>query len=292
MQQAVVIALASEFSPAEIASLRDFLALDCEISAEEVVVAGEVASCACVRFFVSTSTDLLDLRRKATDVFPKIDFAVRTREAFLTKPKLAAFDMDSTLITCEVIDELAKLAGVGDQVSSVTAAAMRGELDFQQSFRQRIGLLRGLDALKVERLLETICLSEGAERLFRTLRQQGCKTAILSGGFSFVGRRLQSKLGIDFVHTNKLDLAEGAVAGTVTSQIVDGAAKAAFFSSIAESEGISHDQTIAVGDGANDLPMLQLAGLGVAYRAKPALREQADAVIDNVALDGVLEMWA
>jgi phosphoserine phosphatase len=289
--QLVLTALADDFSSHKLAALRGFAQQHGDVSDEELVPAGTIASCACARYFLTTAADPLELRRQATATFPKIDFAVRTVEAFRTLPKLAAFDMDSTLITCEVIDELAKLAGVGEQVSALTAAAMRGELDFQQSFRQRIGLLRGLDVLKVERLLETICLTEGTERLFRALRERGCKTAILSGGFSFVGRRLQAKLGIDFVHTNKLDIADGCVAGTVTCEIVDGASKAEFLKSIAEQEGIALAETIAVGDGANDLPMLQLAGLGVAYRAKPALREEARAVINNVALDGVLCLW-
>ncbi len=288
MTDAVLIALAESFSPAQRESLRDFVTEIGELRSEEEVAAGALVSCACLRFFLRTSDNLVALRRSASQFFPQFDFAVRTQAAYQVPPKLVAFDMDSTLITCEVIDELAKLAGVGEQVSAVTAAAMRGEIDFQQSFRQRIALLRGLPAQEVERLLGSICISPGAESLFRTLRKKGVKTAVLSGGFSFVGRMLQRKLGVDFVHTNELDLTNSSVAGTVTSAIIDGAGKAAHLERIASELGIPLNQTVAVGDGANDLAMLQLAGLGVAYRAKLALREQAEAVIDHSPLDGVL----
>jgi phosphoserine phosphatase len=175
----------------------------------------------------------------------------------------------------EVIDELAKLAGVGEQVQAITEAAMRGELDFQASFRQRVALLKGLPASALQQVVETVPLMDGAERLTSTLRRLGYKTAILSGGFTFVGRELQQRLGIDYLHANELDIAGGAVTGEVRGEIVDGARKAHYLTEIARAEGLDMEQVIAVGDGANDLPMLRLAGLGIAFRAKPLVRQSA-----------------
>ncbi len=202
--------------------------------------------------------------------------------------KMFFFDMDSTLIQGETIDELAKMAGVGDQVKAVTAAAMRGELAFPESFRHRVALLKGLPEERVLEALERIPLMEGSERLFRTLRRHRIRTGVLSGGFTFFGDHLQKKLGVDFVHANVLDVADGAVTGEVRTRIVDGAYKAEFIQQIAAQEGLTLAQVVAVGDGANDLPMLRLAGLGVAFHAKPVVRAEAKAAMSHVGLDGLL----
>ena len=204
-----------------------------------------------------------------------IDIAFQRESLFRRNRRLFAFDMDSTLIEGEVIDELAKLAGVADQVVRITESAMRGEIEFQQSFRRRVALLKGLPEFRVHELIEKIPLAEGAERLIATLRTLGYKTAILSGGFTFFARHLQQRLGIDYVHANELEIANGLVTGEVTGPIVDGPRKAALLREIAQQEKISLEQVIAVGDGANDLPMLNLAGMGIAFRAKPLVRQSA-----------------
>lgn len=217
-----------------------------------------------------------------------IDIAFQQDCVFRRNRRLVAFDMDSTLIQAEVIDELAKLAGVGDQVAAITESAMRGELDFQQSFRKRVSLLKGLPEAALQNVADNIPLMDGAERLTSTLKRLGYKTAILSGGFTFVGRVLQERLGIDYLHANELDIAGGVVTGEVTCQIVDGARKASLLQQIAKAEGLSMDQVIAVGDGANDLPMLRLAGLGIAFHAKPVVRRSARQAISTLGLDGIL----
>jgi phosphoserine phosphatase len=217
-----------------------------------------------------------------------IDIAFQRESIFRRNRRLFAFDMDSTLIQGEVIDELAKMAGVGDQVSQITAAAMRGELNFDESFTRRVALLKGLSADRVHSLLNTIPLAEGAERLIRTLRLLGYKTAILSGGFTFFADHLQRILGIDYVHANELEIADGKVTGRVLPPIVNGEAKANLLREIAHREDFSLEQIIAVGDGANDIPMLRLAGMGIAYRAKPLVRQNAPQSISALGLDGLL----
>jgi len=202
--------------------------------------------------------------------------------------RLVCFDMDSTLIEAEVIDELAKAAGVGAQVAKITEAAMQGEIDFQQSFRQRMALLKGLDESVLADIAAQLPITEGAERLMKTLKAYGFKTAILSGGFTYFGHYLQKKLGIDFVFANHLDIQDGKLTGEVVGDIVDGAMKARLLKQLAEQEGIQLEQTIAVGDGANDLPMLSEAGLGIAFRAKPMVKENARHAISTLGLDGVL----
>jgi phosphoserine phosphatase len=217
-----------------------------------------------------------------------IDVAFQHDTVYRRHRRLVAFDMDSTLIRTEVIDELARLAGVGDKVAAITEAAMRGELDFQSSFRKRVAMLKGLSASALERVVETVPLMDGAERLTTTLRKLGYKTAIISGGFAFMGRVLQQRLGIDYLHANELDIANGLVTGEVRTEIVDGTRKAHYLSEIARAEGLSMEQVIAVGDGANDLPMLRLAGLGIAFRAKPLVRESAQQALSTLGLDGIL----
>ena len=217
-----------------------------------------------------------------------IDIAFQRESIFRRNRRLFAFDMDSTLIQGEVIDELAKLAGVGEQVARITEAAMRGELNFDESFTRRVRLLKGLPADRVYTLVDTIPMAEGAERLIRTLKLLGYKTAILSGGFTFFARLLQERLGIDYVHANELEMVAGKVTGRVTAPIVNGDRKAALLAEIAECEGFSLEQVVAVGDGANDIPMLNLAGMGIAYRAKALVRRSVDQAISSLGLDGLL----
>ncbi len=217
-----------------------------------------------------------------------IDIAFQRESIYRRNRRLFAFDMDSTLIQGEVIDELAKMAGVGESVSRITEAAMRGELNFDQSFTRRVALLKGLPVDRVYRLLDAVPLAPGAERLIRTLKLLGYKTAILSGGFTFFAQSLQQRLGIDYVHSNALEISAGIVTGRVIPPIINGDRKAALLAEIAEREAISLEQVVAVGDGANDIPMLNLAGMGIAYRAKPLVRRSADQAISSLGLDGLL----
>jgi phosphoserine phosphatase len=251
---------------------------------------GEPAN-ACVELAVSGNAEEEAALRSQLLVVAQefsIDIACQREGIFRLNRRLFAFDMDSTLIQGEVIDELARLAGVGEQVARITEAAMRGELDFDQSFTRRVALLKGLSAERVYSLLDAIPLADGAERLFRALKLLGLKTAILSGGFNFFARSLQQRFAIDYVHSNELEIVDGAVTGRVIPPIVNGARKAMLLAEIAASEGISLEQVVAVGDGANDIPMLNLAGMGIAYRAKPIVRQQADQSISRLGLDGLL----
>jgi len=217
-----------------------------------------------------------------------IDIAFQRESIFRRNRRIFAFDMDSTLIQGEVIDELAKMAGVGDQVVRITESAMRGEIGFDESFTRRVALLKGLPADRAFGLVDTIPLADGAERLIRTLRLLGYKTAILSGGFTFFARSLQQRLGIDYVHANELEISDGIVTGRVIPPIINGDRKAALLAEIAAEENVSLEQVVAVGDGANDIPMLNLAGMGIAYRAKPLVRQKADQSISCLGLDGLL----
>jgi phosphoserine phosphatase len=217
-----------------------------------------------------------------------IDIAFQRESIFRRNRRLFAFDMDSTLIQGEVIDELAKIAGVADQVVAITESAMRGEIEFKESFRRRVALLKGLPEQRVHELIGRIPLAEGAEQLIRTLKLLGYKTAILSGGFTFFARHLQERFGIDYIYANSLEIADGRVTGNVTSGIIDGPGKAELLKRIATLEKISLEQVIAVGDGANDLPMLNLAGMGIAFRAKPLVRQSADHSLTHLGLDSLL----
>ncbi|CAN0282565.1 unnamed protein product, partial [Chrysoparadoxa australica] len=189
--------------------------------------------------------------------------------------RLIVFDMDSTLIREEVIDELAREAGVGEQVVEITEATMRGELDFRESLRKRVSLLEGLPETVLEKVASQLHLNDGADRLIKQLRELGFKTAILSGGFDYFGNHLREKLGIDYVYANKLEIVDGKLTGKVLGDIVDADRKAALLAQLAAEQGLTLQQTIAVGDGANDLKMLGIAGMGVAFHAKPVVRESA-----------------
>lgn len=217
-----------------------------------------------------------------------VDIAFQKDNAYRRNRRLVCFDMDSTLIEAEVIDELAKAAGVGEEVSAITELAMRGELDFTESFKRRVGLLKGLDESVLEGIAESLPITEGAEDLIRALKALGYKTAILSGGFTYFGRYLQQKLGIDYVYANELEVENGKVTGVVKGQVVDGKRKAELLKQIAAQENLNLQQVIAVGDGANDLPMLSQAGLGIAFRAKPLVKQSADHSISELGLDGIL----
>jgi len=246
---------------------------------------------ACIELECSGESDsAVQLRSALMDLTHQfdIDIAFQRESIYRRNRRLVAFDMDSTLIQAEVIDELAKLHGVGDQVSAITSAAMRGELDFKQSFTNRVSLLRGLPAQRVQEVLHSVPLADGAERLVSTLKMLGYKTAILSGGFTFFGKHLQLRLGIDHVFANDLEIEDGMVTGRVAGEIVDGKKKAELLEAIARTENISLDQVVAVGDGANDLPMLNIAGMGIAFHAKPLVRQSANHAVSHLGLDSIL----
>jgi phosphoserine phosphatase len=246
---------------------------------------------ACVEFSVRGEPEnALQLKNALLELSSKYDIDVAYQEdsIFRRNRRLVVFDMDSTLIDAEVIDELAIEAGVGEQVAAITEAAMQGEIDFKQSFTQRMALLKGLDVSVLQSVAERLRLNEGAEHLISTLKKLGYKTAIVSGGFTFFGEYLQQRLGVDYVYANQLDIKDGLVTGQVSGDIIDGQRKAELLREIADKEGLKLQQVIAVGDGANDLPMLGIAGLGIAFRAKPLVKASAEQSISNLGLDGLL----
>jgi phosphoserine phosphatase len=245
----------------------------------------------CIEFSVrGEAADPQALRAEFLSVAQElnVDIAFQEDSLFRRNRRLAVFDMDSTLIEAEVIDELAKAAGVGDKVSEITERAMAGELDFRASFKERLALLKGLDVGVLDSIGASLRLTEGAETLFAELKRLGYKTAILSGGFTYFAKQLQAKLGIDYVFANELEVVDGKVTGVAVEPIVDAQRKADLLKELAHKEGLRLEQTIAVGDGANDLPMLAIAGLGVAFRAKPLVKQSAKQAISTLGLDGVL----
>ncbi len=246
---------------------------------------------ACVQMSVSGNpVNIVEMRKNFMEISQEtgIDISFHVDNIYRKNRKLVVFDMDSTLIQAEVIVELAKLAGVGEQVESITESAMRGEIDFKESFRQRVALLKGISEEHIQELPAKLPLTEGADLVTKTLKNLGYKLGILSGGFSFVGEYLQDQLGFDYVYANELDIKDGKVTGKVKGDIVDGEEKARLLKFLAQKENISLEQTIAVGDGAKDLPMISIAGLGVAFNAKPIVRQKASNAISSVGLDGLL----
>jgi phosphoserine phosphatase len=242
----------------------------------QLSLSGEVMDIAAMHAeFLKASTDL------------ELDIAIQEDNIYRRSRRLVCFDMDSTLIQTEVIDELAAAAGVGGQVAAITESAMRGEIDFSESFRRRMALLKGMDESVLEGIAARLPITEGAERLIRNLRRFGYKVAILSGGFTYFANHLKERLGIDYVYANQLDFRDGKLTGEVKGEIIDGAMKARLLRELAVREGISLEQVIAVGDGANDLPMLSIAGLGIAFHAKPIVKEQAQHSIATLGLDAI-----
>lgn len=217
-----------------------------------------------------------------------MDVSFQQESMYRRTRRLICFDMDSTLIQTEVIDELAERAGVGDKVREITERAMRGEIDFKESFKERVALLKGLDVSVMQNIAENLPLTEGLERLMKTLKTVGFKIAILSGGFMFFGNYLKQKFGIDYVYANELEVEDGKLTGNYVGEIVDGRRKAELLRLLAQVEGVHLMQTVAVGDGANDLPMLSLAGLGIAFHAKTKVKENAKQTLSNVGIDGIL----
>ncbi len=245
----------------------------------------------CIEFSVrGEAADPQALRAEFLSVAQElnVDIAFQEDSLFRRNRRLAVFDMDSTLIEAEVIDELAKAAGVGDRVSEITERAMAGDLDFRASFKERLARLKGLDVSVLDSIGASLRLTEGAETLFAELKRLGYKTAILSGGFTYFAKQLQARLGIDYVFANELEVVDGKCTGVAIEPIVDAQRKADLLKELAHKEGLRLEQTIAVGDGANDLPMLAIAGLGVAFRAKPLVKQSAKQAISTLGLDGVL----
>lgn len=218
----------------------------------------------------------------------EMDISFQEESMFRRMRRLICFDMDSTLIETEVIDELAIRAGVGDEVKAITESAMRGEIDFNESFKQRCALLKGLDVSVMQEIAESLPITEGVDRLMRILKKVGFKIAILSGGFTYFGNYLKQKYNIDYVYANELEVVDGKLTGRHVGDIVDGKRKAELLRLIAQVENVDIRQTVAVGDGANDLPMISIAGLGIAFHAKPKVKETAKQSISTIGLDGIL----
>ncbi len=245
---------------------------------------------ACIELSVRGNLpDRRSLQERLIEILEEgIDVSFQEDNIYRRCRRLICFDMDSTLIETEVIDELADRAGVGEQVREITEQAMRGEIDFRESFTQRVALLEGLDESVMKEIADNLPITEGMERMMKILKRVGFKTAILSGGFSYFGNYLRQRFGFDYVYANELEIEDGKLTGRYVGQVVDGERKAELLRLLCQFEGISIEQSIAVGDGANDLPMLNLAGLGIAFHAKPKVKATAKQSISTIGLDGIL----
>ena len=245
----------------------------------------------CVEFSVrGTPKDRTKMQMQFMELSDNQEFDISLQEDTMYRRcrRLVCFDMDSTLIETEVIDELAERAGVGDKVRAITESAMRGEIDFNESFKKRVALLKGLDESVMREIAENLPITEGVDRMMTVLKRAGFKTAILSGGFTYFGRYLKEKFGFDYVYANELEIIDGKLTGRYLGEIVNGQRKAELLRLIAQFENVDIAQTIAVGDGANDLPMLSSSGLGIAFHAKPKVKATAEQSISTIGIDGIL----
>ncbi len=245
----------------------------------------------CVELSVrGTPTNKEQMQESFLDLSSELNFDISFQEESMYRRmrRLICFDMDSTLIQTEVIDELAIKAGVGDKVKAITESAMRGDIDFVESFKQRVKLLKGLDVSVLQEIAENLPITEGLDVLMKVLQKVGFKTAILSGGFTYFGNYLKEKYGFDYMYANELEIENGKLTGNYIGDIVDGKRKAELLRLIAQVERIDLRQTVAVGDGANDLAMLGIAGLGIAFHAKPKVKQTARQSLSTVGIDGIL----
>ncbi|MFZ6657886.1 phosphoserine phosphatase SerB [Undibacterium sp. TJN19] len=239
---------------------------------------------------VTCNADLLTVIRNKC-LTAQLDVTAQHQKLSMSDFKLVAMDMDSTLITIECIDEIADMQGLKPQVAEITEAAMRGELEFQESLTRRVALLKGLDASALQRVYdERLQLSLGADKMLKTIQAAGLKTLLVSGGFTFFTDRMKTRLNLDYTHSNVLEIDNGKLTGKVTGTIVDADEKQRTVERVCAEMGISTKQAIVMGDGANDLKMMKISGLSVAFRAKPVVREQADVALNFVGLDGVLNL--
>ena len=246
----------------------------------------------CIEMSVrGTPKNLIEMQAEFMNLASSLNFDISLQEdtVFRRTRRLICFDMDSTLIRTEVIDELADKAGVGEEVRAITESAMRGEIDFKESFKRRVALLKGLEVSVMKEIAENLPITEGLERMMAVLKRSGYKTAILSGGFTYFGNYLKQRFGFDYVYANELEVgSDGKLTGRFLGDIVDGERKKELLRLLAQVENINIEQTIAVGDGANDLPMLSTAGLGIAFHAKPKVKAEASQSISTTGIDGVL----